>query len=62
MIPLNSLLTVREITGPDTIERYLNFPAAKVIGNAAPGYSSGDAIAAMERIAREALPADFSYA
>jgi multidrug efflux pump subunit AcrB len=32
MIPLSSLLTVREITGPDTIERYLNFPAAKIIG------------------------------
>jgi multidrug efflux pump subunit AcrB len=62
MIPLRSLLTVREITGPDTIERYLNFPAAKVIGNAAAGYSSGDAIAAMERIASEALPADFSFA
>ena len=62
MIPLSSLLIVREITGPDTIERYLNFPAAKIIGSAAPGYSSGDAIAAMERIAREALPADFTYA
>ena len=62
MIPLGSLLTVREITGPDTIERYLNFPAAKVIGNAAPGYSSGDAIAAMERLAQESLPADFSFA
>jgi multidrug efflux pump subunit AcrB len=55
-------LVIREITGPDTIERYLNFPAAKIIGNAAPGYSSGDAIAAMEQIAQEALPADFSYA
>jgi multidrug efflux pump len=62
MIPLSSLLSVREITGPDTIERYLNFPAAKVIGSAAPGYSSGNAIAAMERIAQESLPADFSFA
>jgi multidrug efflux pump subunit AcrB len=62
MIPLSSLLTVREITGPDTIERYLNFPAAKIIGSAAPGYSSGEAIAAMERIAQEALPANFTFA
>ena len=62
MIPLSSLLKVSETTGPDTIERYNNFPAARVIGNAAPGYSSGDAIAAMERIAGETLPPDFAYA
>jgi len=62
MIPLSSLLNIREITGPDTIERYLLFPAAKVIGSAAPGYSSGDALAAMARIAQESLPAEYSFA
>jgi HAE1 family hydrophobic/amphiphilic exporter-1/multidrug efflux pump len=62
MVPLSSLVAVREITGPDVIERYNTFPSAKVIGSAAPGYSSGEAIAAMEEIARRTLPADFSFA
>ena len=43
------------------LERFNNLPSVKVIGQAAPGYSSGQAIARVEAIAREVLPADFSF-
>ena len=56
MIPLTALVTVHETTGPEVIERYNVFPSAKVLGDAAPGYSSGEALAAMEEVARTALP------
>lgn len=62
MVPLKSVITTRFKSGPDIVTRFNNFPAAKVIGNAAPGYSSGQAIAAMERVASQALPTDFGYA
>jgi hydrophobe/amphiphile efflux-1 (HAE1) family protein len=62
MVPLRSLISVEEITGPDVLERYNNFPAARVVGNAAPGFSSGDAIATMDAVAREALPSGFTIA
>ncbi len=56
MIPLTALVAVHETTGPEVIERYNVFPSAKVLGDAAPGYSSGEALAAMEEVARSALP------
>ncbi|HWJ06025.1 MAG TPA: multidrug efflux RND transporter permease subunit [Steroidobacteraceae bacterium] len=56
MVPLTALVTVSETTGPEVIERYNVFPSAKVIGDAAPGYSSGEALAAMEEVARTTLP------
>jgi len=62
MIPLGSLLTVRQIVGPEQIERFNGFQAAKVMGNGAPGVSSGDAIALVERIARETLPEGYDIA
>lgn len=62
MVPLKALVSQKNVTGPDLVTRFNNFPAAKVIGGPAPGYSSGDAIAAMERVAAEVLPQDFSYA
>ena len=46
--------------GPDTLERFNNLPAVKMLGSGAPGVSSGEAIAEVERIAREVLPPDFS--
>jgi HAE1 family hydrophobic/amphiphilic exporter-1/multidrug efflux pump len=61
MIPLSSLATVRYSSGPDALDRFNNLPAAKIIGQAAPGVSSGQAIARIEQIARETLPPDFSY-
>jgi len=61
MIPLSSLATVKYSSGPDSLDRFNNLPAVKIIGQAAPGYSSGQAIAEVEKIATEVLPTDFSY-
>ncbi len=60
MIPLDSLVTVERIIGPDLLERYNIFPAAKIIGSPAPGYSSGDALTAMEEVAAEALGQNYA--
>ncbi len=62
MIPMDTLVTVERIIGPDLLERFNNFPAAKVMGNPAPGYSSGQALAAIREVAAEALPADYTVA
>ncbi len=61
MVPLSSLVTVRHTSGADSLDRFNNLPAVKMFGQAAPGVSSGQAIARVEQIAREALPADFSF-
>jgi hydrophobe/amphiphile efflux-1 (HAE1) family protein len=61
MVPLSSLVKVSYTSGPDSLDRFNNLPAVKIIGQAAPGYSSGQAIARVEQIASEVLPADFSY-
>ena len=61
MIPLSSLATVKYSSGPDALDRFNNLPAVKIFGQAAPGYSSGQAIARVEQIAREVLPAEFSF-
>jgi len=61
MIPLAALATVRYSSGPDTLDRFNNLPAVKIFGGAAPGFSSGQSIARVEQIAKEVLPADFSY-
>jgi len=62
MVPLRSVVTTRYVTGPDLVTRFNNFPAVKVTANPAPGYSSGQAIAALEAVAAEALPSDFGIA
>jgi multidrug efflux pump len=62
MVPLSALITTRYVAAPKLMERFNGFPAVKITGNPADGYSSGQALAAMETVAREALPADFSYA
>ncbi|MGU7773040.1 efflux RND transporter permease subunit [Burkholderia sp. MR1-5-21] len=58
MVPLATLGQLRPMVGPETVPRYNVYGAAEITGSAAPGYSSGQAIAAMERAAR-VLPADF---
>ncbi|SMH62515.1 efflux RND transporter permease subunit [Azospirillum agricola] len=60
MIPLDSLVTVQRVIGPDLMERFNVFPAAKVMGSPAPGYSSGQALAAIQEAAAKALPETFS--
>jgi hydrophobe/amphiphile efflux-1 (HAE1) family protein len=61
MVPLSSLARVDFSSGPDTLDRFNNLPAVKIFGSAAPGYSSGQAIARMEEIAQKTLPPEFSY-
>jgi multidrug efflux pump len=58
MIPLSSLVTVRDATGPELVERFNIFQAAKIMAQPAPGYSSGQAIAALEAVADESLGND----
>ncbi|MFZ0495393.1 MAG: multidrug efflux RND transporter permease subunit [Methylocella sp.] len=60
IVPLSTLGRLESTVGPDTVPHYNLYGSAEITGNAAPGYSSGQAIAAMERAAR-ALPADFGY-
>jgi multidrug efflux pump len=61
MVPLDAITTARFTTGPDLIPRFNGFPAAKINGGAAPGYSSGQAIAAMEALAAD-LPEGYGIA
>jgi multidrug efflux pump len=61
MVPLGSLVNVSETTGPDTAMRYNGFRAADLNGAAAPGYSSGQAQAAITRILDETLPKGMRY-
>ena len=61
MISVSSLAHVSNSSGPSSIERYNGFPSASVSGSPAPGYSSGQAMDAMEAVARETLPADMGY-
>ncbi|CAO3460523.1 RND efflux system, inner membrane transporter [Azospirillum argentinense] len=56
MVPLSSLVTVKQSYGPEMVVRYNGYTAADINGGPAPGYSSGQAQAAAERIAQETLP------
>jgi len=60
-VPLGAFTTVRTITGPYRVPRYNLYPAAELDGSAAPGYSQGQAIKIMEKLAAETLPEGFSY-
>ncbi len=60
MVPLKALINVSDIVGPEQIERYNSYIAAKVLGNAKPGHSSGEAIKAVEQVAREVLPEGYA--
>ncbi len=62
MIPLSALATVRYVAGPGLLPRFNGFPAAKLTGSQAPGYSTGQAITAMESIAAEVLPSGYGFA
>jgi multidrug efflux pump len=61
MVPLSAVVTTEWTTGPDMVPHFNGFPAAEIIGGAAPGYSSGQAIAAMEELAAD-LPAGYTFA
>ena len=62
LIPLSSLLSFKRTIGADIVNRFNLFPAAQVIGFPAFGYSSGDAIKALEEVAKEILPQGYESA
>jgi HAE1 family hydrophobic/amphiphilic exporter-1 len=61
MVPLSALVTTRSINGPEYTNRFNLYRAAQVLGAAAPGYSSGQAMAALEEVAQEVLPREIGY-
>jgi hydrophobe/amphiphile efflux-1 (HAE1) family protein len=60
MVPLSTLAKTQAVVGPEVIYRYNRYRAVKILGSAAPGYSSGQAAAAMEDLAKQ-LPNGFGY-
>jgi multidrug efflux pump len=60
MVPIESLVNIERIIGPDLIERFNGFPAAKISGGPTAGFSSGEAIAEIEAIAAKVLPKGYS--
>jgi HAE1 family hydrophobic/amphiphilic exporter-1 len=61
MVPLENLVTVTQTTTPQVISHYNLFRSAELDGSAAPGFSSGQGIAAMEELSKQTLPQGFSY-
>ena len=61
MVPLGSLMDVKQIQGSELITRYNLYPAAAIFGTTAPGFSSGQALALMEKLAKENLPRGMGY-
>jgi len=62
MTPLTSLVTVKRVSGPEYTNRFNLFRSIQINGSPAPGFSSGQAMAAMEQIAAEVLPSNLGYA
>ena len=61
MVPLRTLISLSTVFGPDVLSRYNQFLAAQINGEAAPGASSGEAMAALERLAATTLPAGYGW-
>ncbi|PZT47363.1 multidrug efflux RND transporter permease subunit [Helicobacter valdiviensis] len=62
LVPISSLVSFKRVIGPDILERFNLFPAAKLMGDAGEGYSSGDALKAIEEVANEILPEGYTIA
>jgi multidrug efflux pump len=62
MTPLASLVTIKRVSGPEYTNRFNLYRSIQINGSPSPGYSSGQAMAAMEQVANEVLPAGFGYA
>jgi multidrug efflux pump len=60
LLPIDSFVSYKKVVGADIIERFNLFQAAKVSGQPAPGYSSGDALNAIEEVANEILPEGYT--
>ena len=61
MVPLGAVMDIKDTTGPDRIQRYDLYNTAEISGNSAPGYSSGQALAAMREVASQVLPRQYSF-
>jgi multidrug efflux pump len=61
MIPLGSFVTVKQSSGPDRVMHYNSYPTAEINGGPAPGFSTGQAQAAMEKLARQELPNGMTF-
>ena len=61
MVPISTLVTTKRIAGPEYTNRFNLYRAAQVLGAAAPGYSSQQAMDTLEQVAKETLPNDISY-
>ncbi|MEW9808628.1 efflux RND transporter permease subunit [Mesorhizobium sp. ZMM04-5] len=61
LVPLGTLVEIRDVSGPNLVQRYNMYVSVPVQGNAAPGTSSGEALAKMEEIAAQTLPAGTSF-
>ncbi len=62
LIPISSLVKIDRIIGPDIVDRFNLFQSAKLMGEAKQGYSSGDALKAIEEVAKEVLPEGYTLA
>jgi len=62
MVPLSALTSTRRVYGPEYTNRFNLYRSAQVIGQPAPGYSSGQVMAALEQVAREVLPREMGLA
>ncbi|MEM7693586.1 MAG: multidrug efflux RND transporter permease subunit [Pseudomonadota bacterium] len=62
LVPLGTLVSVRDVTGPALVQRYNMFVSVPVQGNAAPGTSTGDALIAMEEVAESVMPPGITFA
>jgi len=61
MVPLSAFVTLKKVYGTEYTNRFNLFRAAQITGSAAPGYSSGQALTALEEVARDVLPHEMSY-
>ncbi|MEA2111112.1 MAG: efflux RND transporter permease subunit [Campylobacterota bacterium] len=61
MVPLSALLQVNDMIGPQNLTHYNMYRSIQINGAAAPGYSSGDAMSAMQEISKRVLPASYGY-
>jgi len=61
MVPLASLVTMRRMTGPEFTQRYNLYRCAQIFGGASPGYSSGQAMAALEQTFDQTMPREMGY-
>lgn len=61
MVPLSALVTLKGISGPEFTQRYNMYRCAQIFGSAAPGYSSGQAMNALEDVFRQSMPREMGY-